>query len=882
MTDISKYYEEASPEFSTSPPQLTEKEKQAFLIKAAQSKLLNFCQLIDPTYEAEWFHEIIGEILEDAALAASQGRKKRIILTIPPRSGKTQTASIYFPTWALGKYPTLKFILSTYGADLSEKVGMKARDVMQSEVYKNIFPDSKLRSDTKSKANWMNTKGGSFFGVGVGGPITGTGANCVVPYCTIQSDNGNIPILKAKVGQKILSYDHKNKRITYTTVRAVAISRRDKRIFRVGNLKATGDHRIYTENKGYIPISELSDTDTIVTVKYNLSVVFKGFCKKIVGRKKENEGRAKERLLLVPMLLRKRQTFSFFRKNEMSGVWWKKSIARSLLPVLFQRKSEEPECESTMQPLSKRICPSVIGKKEKRHEGVCLKFLFYGLLSYFKSSKNRTECFCKKEVSCLPKRDKEKVLFSRLLSCLSLRKQKLRELFREIFSRKGLCLKKGRQVLSGLWCKNLSFTHSSHRQGFRKSEYKKSHNPLHEMPFIYSCAEGASAENIAELHGISDGGYLVDIQTDTENFFCEDILVHNCIIFDDPFKSREEAESKTISDKVWEYYRSTLYSRLEGSGVIIVIMQRWNMNDLVARLIDEDADRKERGEPTEDWEVINFPAIAEEDEYFISKGHLDSKGHIENNPDNTTVYKGHLVRHKGHPLWPSKFPLDVLDNIRSTLGLYNFSSQYQQNPIATESQEFKENMFQYFNDSDIEGKYFKYYTVVDPAISQRDNADNTVVLTVAKEVTGPNIYRIREDAGHFTPQQTINLIFKHQELYHSEVYIETIAYQKALKFSVDEEQKIRQRYFISKEFRSNVNKELRIRGLLPLYERGVIFHRQTDTEFELELLHFPRGKHDDRIDALSIALEVLSQHKFVGQGVRQYIPSSLKFNRHRR
>jgi hypothetical protein len=504
MTDLNKSFQEAEETIS-----LSSKEKHAFLIKAAQERLLNFCQIIDPVYEAEWFHEILGDVLEDCALAASQGRKKRVILTIPPRSGKSQTASIYFPTWALGKYPNLKFILSTYGADLSEKIGLKARDVMQHEMYQMIYPDIKLRADTKAKANWMTNKSGSYFGVGVGGPVTGTGANC--------------------------------------------------------------------------------------------------------------------------------------------------------------------------------------------------------------------------------------------------------------------------------------------------------------------------------------------------------------IIFDDPFKNREEAESKTVQEKVWEYYRSTLYSRLEGSGVIILIMQRWNMNDLVSKVLEEDKERLIRGEPTEDWEVINFPAIAEDDEY----------------------YKGKIVRKAGDPLWPSKFPLEVLDNIKSTLGIYNWVSQYQQNPIATESQEFKENLFRYFGDSDIEGKYLKYYTIVDPAISQKKNADNTVVLTIAKEISGPNIYRVREDAGKFTPQQTLDLVFKHNSMYKSEVYIETIAYQKALKFSIDEEQKVRQQYFITHEYRSSVEKQLRIRGLIAPYERGIIFHRQTDKDYEIELLQFPRGRHDDRIDAMAIGIEVLSNFSASGGKAKQYIPQSLFFRKKR-
>lgn len=309
----------------------------------------------------------------------------------------------------------------------------------------------------------------------------------------------------------------------------------------------------------------------------------------------------------------------------------------------------------------------------------------------------------------------------------------------------------------------------------------------------------------------------------------------NVILIDDPVKDRAEAESKTVSEAVWEYYRSTLYTRLEGAGAIIIIMQRWNQHDLVARVLEESKKNRLAGQPYDEWEVISLPAIAETDE------HVD----------------GRLTRTQGQPLWPSKFPVEVLENIRTTLGSYHWASQYMQDPIHSENQEFKGEMFRYYEEADLQGKYLRYYTLVDLAISQRQEADNTVVLTIAKEASGPNWYRVREDAGHYTPQQTLDLVFKHQGEYNSEVGIETVAYQKAFKYSVQEEQRKRERYFTVHEINSRTNKEVRIRGLLPLYETGVIHHRRTDVEYERELLAFPRGRRDDRIDAMANALEIV-------------------------
>lgn len=349
----------------------------------------------------------------------------------------------------------------------------------------------------------------------------------------------------------------------------------------------------------------------------------------------------------------------------------------------------------------------------------------------------------------------------------------------------------------------------------------------------------------------------------------------NIIIADDMIKSRADAESKTTRDKVWTYFRDTLGSRLQPykakdpdtnettqyGKVKIVIMQRWHEDDVVGRLLEEQA-KNEMENPDgqfERWEVINFEAIATTDQY----------------------YNGELFRKAGEPLWKEVFDLDALAVIKSK-SLYAWASQYQQDPILSELQVFKESMFQYYDpDSDeFKQKKFDYYTLVDPAVSLDDDADNSVILTVAKERKGHNIYRIREDAGHFTPRQIIDLTFTHHEEYNSKVTIEQIQFQKALSFVMKEEMEKRGVYFKIHETKKS-NKEERIGvGLLSLYERAVVFHRKgsTDTNYELELLSFPRGKRDDRADCMSFLLDAVKQTESsrVNHRVRQKVRSYLK------
>lgn len=301
-------------------------------------------------------------------------------------------------------------------------------------------------------------------------------------------------------------------------------------------------------------------------------------------------------------------------------------------------------------------------------------------------------------------------------------------------------------------------------------------------------------------------------------------------IIDDPFKNREEADSETIRNKVWNWYTSTFYTRQEGISAIIVICTRWHLDDLVGRLIEQEIEAKKQGlKEYDSWQVIRFPAIADEDEKY---------------------------RRKGEALWPEKFSAEMLENIRNTIGVYDWAALYQQEPVLSENAEFKADTFRYFEESELHGKDLLYTTTCDPAIGESEEADNTVIRTTAKERTGPNVYLIEETAGHLDPLQTIDALFMHHTRYRSEVFIETVAYQKALKYFIIEEQRKRQIYFDVHEIKNaSSSKETRIRGLIPLYKAGVIFHRHSDVELERELLQFPKGRRDDRADCLAMQLE---------------------------
>ena len=112
--------------------------------------------------------------LEDVYARVLKGESPRVMIFMPPRHGKSDLATQKFPAWVLGKSPDFPIIVSSYSQDLATLFGQSTRDLMDTANYQYIF-DTRLRSDTKSKANWMTKEKGGYLAVGVGGSITGKG-----------------------------------------------------------------------------------------------------------------------------------------------------------------------------------------------------------------------------------------------------------------------------------------------------------------------------------------------------------------------------------------------------------------------------------------------------------------------------------------------------------------------------------------------------------------------------------------------------------------------------------------------------------------------------------------------------------------------------------
>lgn len=124
----------------------------------------------------KWLHNWHHRIICDALMKIFRGETKRLIINVPPRYSKTELAVINFMAWCFGKVPDSEFIHVSYSATLAANNAFQTRNLVQEVAYKRVFPDFKLRDDSKAKDDWRTAEGGVCYSQGTGGTITGFGA----------------------------------------------------------------------------------------------------------------------------------------------------------------------------------------------------------------------------------------------------------------------------------------------------------------------------------------------------------------------------------------------------------------------------------------------------------------------------------------------------------------------------------------------------------------------------------------------------------------------------------------------------------------------------------------------------------------------------------
>src|SRR5215471_6949483 len=147
--------------------------------RLARASFVDYLRVVAPWIIVEEIHLMIASKLDDLA----SGRTQRLMIFMPPRSGKSLLGSVYFPSWYLGLYPTRKVMQVSYAEDLAVKFGRQVRDLLKDPDFQSIFPGVSLRSDVKAAGHWQvlsaeledAKQSGEYYAAGIGTGIAGKG-----------------------------------------------------------------------------------------------------------------------------------------------------------------------------------------------------------------------------------------------------------------------------------------------------------------------------------------------------------------------------------------------------------------------------------------------------------------------------------------------------------------------------------------------------------------------------------------------------------------------------------------------------------------------------------------------------------------------------------
>ena len=163
--------------------------------KLAYDDLIDFCKAMMPDFIVGKHHRILADML----MAIERGDKDRVCVNIPPRHGKSQLVSIFYPAWFLGRNPNKKVMMVSHTTDLAVDFGRKVRNLIATPEYKSIFPVIKLAVDSKSAGRWNTSAGGEYYACGVGSALAGRGADLLLvddPHSEQDVINGNFSVFE--------------------------------------------------------------------------------------------------------------------------------------------------------------------------------------------------------------------------------------------------------------------------------------------------------------------------------------------------------------------------------------------------------------------------------------------------------------------------------------------------------------------------------------------------------------------------------------------------------------------------------------------------------------------------------------------------------------
>lgn len=763
----------------------------------ARDHLLPFILRFNDAYEPGWVHKDICDKLEWFSAAVAAKESPRLMIFMPPRHGKSEIGSRSFPAWHLGRYPKHEFIGCSYGSDLANGFSRKVRDLVKDPSFSAVFPDCVVSKDSQSVEQWLTTQAGGYSAAGVGGPITGKGAHCFPAGTPVFTDLGVVAIESIRPGMRVFTCDIATGKMGYRHVEATASHATPYRLVEVATasgqrVRATPDHRFYVPTVGWVEAADLRAGDKVILAGHPDTL--RGL--QHAGDAGVSRGTQGAETGLHP-----------------DGLWQDLRRAGAAQDLSDLRQAEAGQPGARGEILFDRLHPAAA----MGSPGEGLPELRHSLQAAEQSDAVLLQGVREHDPLATDARGWELPLQ---------RREQLRAVVR---------FDAATDRREGRWVRGLRDVagrpHSSHRP---QPAQQYGNQPDLFVPDAPHDPSQVSVDTISMVAVVGEPGERVyDIQVaGTHCFFAGNILVHNCLVIDDPVKNRDAAESQTNRDAVWDWYTSTAYTRLAPGGGVLVILTRWHDDDLAGRLLKKQAE----GEGDE-WVVVEYPAQAVHDELF---------------------------RKRGEPLHAERYDTEALERIKRAVGPRDWQALYQQNPTPEDGDYFNKGMFQWYGSQDIPPySELNFYTAWDFAIGEKEQNDRSVGVTVGVD-RHDRTYVVDIQAGRWGTMELVDKVMEVYKTWRPAITgLERGHIEMTMRPFLDK--RIREErltsFYIEELKPGTRDKVARARSIQGRMQQGLVHFRKNcnaTADLVAEMMRFPNGAHDDCVDAMAWIGQMLS------------------------
>ena len=609
--------------------EILERFQSASQKKMASSSFLGFVKHMWPSFIEGSHHRIMAKVFDDVV----SGKKKRIILNMPPRHTKSEFASIHLPAYFLGKYPDKKIIMASHTAELATGFGRKVKALVGRKEFQELFPGVTLSADNKAAGRWATNHNGEYFAVGVGGALAGRGADlCVTPDMPVLTKDGYRPASSIRVGDMLYGISG------YGRVRHV-IRSRHRATVSVNGLEFSDHHPVWIVGKGWVSAKDIVVDDGMLGLSIAEHVVIN--CSRRVRAIYEKIYAGIQHLGAYASALREPEggELQGVRRSWHQGMRPLEEIRRILRgygasPFTAAYAGQDGQRRGLLSgklPLGERFRTGEqsferrkdfrIRGNEDDHAMVQSNGAYAGHdispHQGYGNGPGRSSEGTEDEPHSEGRRAEKRWRGSWKIRFLGRRREADGLQPKGYFQRLGRSLEDGIRFLLGV--RRVKFV------------ARHEHEP---REFLNFHVDGHNT------------------------FFVGSSLVHNCVI-DDPHNEQQAilgAHNPSLWTDTLDWYETGPRQRLQPGGAIIVVATRWSKLDLPGQLIK----KQQNNEKADKWEVIELPAI------------LPS----------------------GKSLWPEFWSEEELEKTKNAIPLHRWLAQYQQTPTSEEGSLIKREWWQ--------------------------------------------------------------------------------------------------------------------------------------------------------------------------------------------